>query len=195
MANLFDVNNAATIEPLAFSAGSLVQWKRVDLSEDYPPTLYRLHYTARIKGGGATLFSVTATNSSGVFLVTISSSTSEAYTPGHYHWQAEIERISDGERLTVGTGEWSVLPDYSNNSDDPRSHAEIMLDKIETLLEGRADKDVSSYSIAGRSITKMGITELLDWRGYYRREVAKQRRDDRIKAGRPSNTTVKVRFQ
>lgn len=194
MANLFDADNAALIEPLAFTAGDFLQWKRVDLAEDYPPALYRLHYTARQRGGGATTFTFTATASDGVFLVQVASTVTADYVDGKYHWQAEIERISDGARIVVGTGEWDVLPDYASNNADPRQHAEIMLDKIETLLEGKADKDVASYSIAGRSITKMTISELLQWRGYYKSEVAKLSREARVRAGRPSNATVKVRF-
>ena len=69
-----------------------------------------------------------------------------------------------------------------------------MLDKIESLLEGRADKDVSSYSIQGRSISKMTISDLLLWRDYYRKEVVKERRDNAIELGKPTKTTMKVRF-
>ena len=70
----------------------------------------------------------------------------------------------------------------------------IMLNKIESLLQGRADKDVSSYSIQGRSIAKMSIVDLLQWRDYYRKEVSKERRDNAIALGRPTKTTMKVRF-
>ncbi len=70
-----------------------------------------------------------------------------------------------------------------------------MLDKIEGLLIGRADKDVSSYSIQGRSFAKMSIVDLLQWRDYYSKEVTKERRDNAIALGRPTKTTVKVRFQ
>jgi hypothetical protein len=69
-----------------------------------------------------------------------------------------------------------------------------MVDKIEALLSGRADKDVNSYSIQGRSISKMGISELLQWRDYYRKEVVKEQRDLAIAQGKPTKTTMKVRF-
>lgn len=94
----------------------------------------------------------------------------------------------------VERGEFEAIPDLDANGADPRTHAEIMLDKIESLLEGRADKDVSSYSIQGRSISKMSISDLLQWRDYYRKEVNKERRDNAIAIGRPTKTTMKVRF-
>ena len=87
-----------------------------------------------------------------------------------------------------------VKPNLSAATSDPRTHAKIMLDKIESLLEGRADKDVSSYSIAGRSLNKMSISELLEWRNYYKaeynRELSKQRNENEDGSG----NTIKVSF-
>jgi hypothetical protein len=81
-----------------------------------------------------------------------------------------------------------------NNQADPRIHAEIMVAKIETILEGKADADVSSYSIAGRSLTKMSFNELVEARDYYRREIIKHNNDELIKKGKKNGSTIKVRF-
>ena len=59
-----------------------------------------------------------------------------------------------------------------------------MLDAIEALIEGRATKDVSSYSIAGRSLTRMTPDELVKWRSTYRAEVARQRNAGKPNGGR-----------
>lgn len=194
MANLFDSANAATSEPASIYCGSLVQWKRADLAADYPPASYDLIYKARLRGGLNPEISVTATNSNGEFLVTLTNAVTAAAVPGNYYWQAEIERKSDNARILVATGQWSVLPDLDQTGADPRSHAEIMLDKIQSLLEGRADKDVTSYSINGRSIAKMSVTDLLSWRDYYRKEANLEKRKADAAAGKPSTATVKVRF-
>jgi hypothetical protein len=69
-----------------------------------------------------------------------------------------------------------------------------MLDKIETVLQGRADADVLSYSINGRSLSKIPVTELVEWRDYYRSEVVKQHRIDHVKNKRAHAGTIKVRF-
>jgi hypothetical protein len=69
-----------------------------------------------------------------------------------------------------------------------------MIDKIESLLEGRADGDVGSYSIQGRSLTKLGIDELLKWRDYYKGERRKELNAERIRRGLPTESTIKVRF-
>ena len=194
MANLFDSANAASSEPADIYSGSLVQWKRADLAVDYPPSSYDLIYKARLRGGLNPEMSVTATNSNGEFLVTLTNAVTAAAVPGDYYWQAEIERKSDNARILVATGQWRVLPDLDQTGADPRSHAEVMLDKIQSLLEGRADKDVTSYSINGRSIAKMSVTDLLSWRDYYKREVNLERRKADAAAGKPSTATVKVRF-
>lgn len=194
MANLFDSANAASTEPAEIYSGSLVQWKRADLAADYPPASYDLIYKARLRGGLNPEMSVTATNSNGEFLVTLTNAATAAAVPGDYYWQAEIERKSDNARILVATGQWKLLPDLDQTGADPRSHAEIMLDKIQSLLEGRADKDVTSYSINGRSIAKMSVTDLLSWRDYYKREANLERRKADAAAGKPSSATVKVRF-
>jgi 5-hydroxyisourate hydrolase-like protein (transthyretin family) len=177
-----------------FTVGDFGQWKRPDLSEDYPPAEYTLTYVARLTQGGSSEIKVVATNDNGVHLFTVESSVSEDYDPGIYHWQLEVEQISSGNRTVLQTGEVTIQVDLDVNNTDPRIHAEIMVSKIETILEGKADSDVSSYSVAGRSLTKMTFQELVDARDYYRKEVVLYRNKLSIKNGRKSSSTIKVRF-
>jgi hypothetical protein len=194
MANLFDTANALTKEPTDITAGSFVQWTRSDLAADYAPASYDLIYTARIRGGENPEIKITATASNGLFLATISNAVSALYVPGDYFWQAEIQRKSDNAKVLVDRGSWKIIPSLDNSLADPRSHAEIMLDKINSLLEGKADKDVSSYSIQGRSIAKMNINDLIAWRDYYRKEIAREKVAANIAAGKQSGATIKARF-
>jgi len=194
MANLFDVDNAPNQEPSAIRAGSYLQWKRADISDDYDSALYDLVYVARLSGGTATEITITASKISSQYVVQVASTVTQNYVIGDYYWQAEIHRLSDSEVVVVDNGQFSILPDLDIELADPSGHAEIMLRKVESLLEGRADKDVSSYSIAGRSITKMSVTELLEWRNFYKREAAQNKRKNDIANGRQTNSTIKVRF-
>lgn len=194
MANLFDESNAPEGEPLKVVVGDFIQWKKTALAESYPPAQFSANYVARITAGGASEIQLAAIERTGYYLFQVPSATSEAFTPGFYHWQLEITETATGNRLVVERGEFEAIPDLDSNGADPRSHADIMVDKIESLLEGRADKDVSSYSIQGRSISKMSVADLLQWRDYYRKEQAKERRDNAIALGRPTKTTMKVRF-
>lgn len=193
MANLFDAANAPTSVPDEFVVGDFVQFKQTQFSSDYSNSLHTMRLIARISTGNNTEFTVTATASDSDYLFTITSATSGAYTVGHYHYQIEIERNSDNERIVVDRGEFDVLTDFDNNV-DARTHAEIMLQKIEAILEGKADADVSSYSINGRSLNKFSPDELVKWRDYYKAEVAAERRKQRIKHGKGAGFTILGRF-
>jgi hypothetical protein len=194
MANLFDVDNAPEGEPLEVVVGDFIQWKRSDLVTDYPPASYSAQYVARITQGGNTEILITATESANYYLFTVDSATSEDFVAGYYHWQLEVIQTSSGNRIVVDNGHFTAIPDLDANGADPRTHSEIMLDKIESLLEGKADSDVSSYSIAGRSLTKLTFAELMEAKNYYQSKVLAEKRSDRIKRGKSSGTTVKVRF-
>ena len=194
MANLFDPTNAPETEPLKFVLGDFVQWKRSDLVTDYPLATYSAQYVSRLSSGGNTEFTVVGTETDGTYLFTIASSTSSGFVAGDYHWQLEIVRTSDSSRIVVERGDWSIIVDLDVNGSDPRSHAQIMIIKIESILQGKAESDIGSYSIAGRSLTKMSFAELLDARDKYRAEYTQELVKSRLETGKPSGSTVKVRF-
>lgn len=194
MANLFDAANAPTTEPEKIVVGDYIQWKRTDLSVDYPPASYTATYVARITGGGSSEVQVTGTNSSGIYLFTVSSATSSGFNAGQYHWQLEIVQNSSSNRIVVDRGYFDVIVDLDVNGSDPRSHAEIMIAKIESLLSGKADSDVANYSIAGRSLTKLSFQELIEARDYYKNEFRKEEIDERIRRGQATGSTIQVRF-
>lgn len=194
MANLFDAANSPITEPLEIVVGDYIQWRRTDLGKDYPNNLYTATYVARITGGGANEIQLVGSAYNDDYLFSVSSAASADFAPGVYHWQLEIVRDSDSNRIVVDRGDFTAIVDLDVNQSDPRSHAEIMIDKIETVLQGRADADVLSYSIAGRSLTKMGPDELVQWRDYYKRELMMERRKERVRRGLPTGATIVARF-
>lgn len=197
MANLFDAANAPEGEPTEIVVGDFLQWKRSDVAQDYPTSSgYTAEYVARITGGGATEIKLpqAAGSTDDYYLFSVSSVTSAEFVPGLYHWQLEITQTSSGNRIVVDIGDFTAIPDMDDNQADPRIHAEIMLDKIQTLLEGKADADVSSYSIAGRSLTKLSFQELLDARDFYRREITQHNNKELVKRGKKNGSTIQVRF-
>lgn len=194
MANLFDAANAPEGEPLEIVVGDFLQWKRSDLVQDYPVASYSAQYVARITGGGNTEILLVATEDSGTYLFTVASSVSADFVPGYYHWQLEVVQTSSGNRIVVDRGEFTALVDLDINGSDPRSHAQIMIAKIESILTGKADSDVGSYSIAGRSLTKMSFGELMTARDQYKAEFQHEVIKDRVRRGKPTGSTIKVRF-
>ncbi len=194
MANQFDPANSPTIEPERIVVGDFIQWRRVDLGTDYPNDAYTATYVARITGGGSSEIQIAGTAYNSDYLFSASSSVSENFTAGFYHYQLEMVRNSDSERIVIDRGTFTAAVDLDVNGTDPRSHAEIMVDKIETVLQGRADADVLSYSINGRSLSKMPPNELVEWRDYYKREFLMEKRKERIRRKIASGATIVARF-
>lgn len=192
MANAFDT--VLEKEPDKIIAGDTLLFKRLDLAADYPTASYSLSYKARLEGAGSTVITINATGSGDVYSVSVPASTTASYTAGVYHWAAYITRTSDNARITIGTGTWTVEANKATATTDPRSHAKIMLDKIESLLQGRADSDVASYSINGRSLNKLSPADLITWRDHYRAEYKQEQRKERAMRGEATGQTIRVRF-
>lgn len=194
MANKFNVAEAPELEPASLVIGDFVQWKRSDLVDDYPTADYSAEYVARIDAGGSSEIKIAATEASTYYLFTVSSTDSASYEAGMYNWQLEITQTSTGNRVVVDRGHFEILVDLDANNVDPRTHAEIMVAKIESLLQGKADSDVSNYSIGNRSLTKLSFEELMNAREYYQREVVRHMNEERVRHGKTGSSTIRVRF-
>jgi hypothetical protein len=179
--------------PEQIRSGDTVKVKRSDIGTDYPNTTYTAKFQARCFDHKVDTISITATADGSDYLFTFSSTATATYHVGDWSF---IVTVEDGtNRITVDEGTIKVLQNIvTDNSTDPRSHARIVLDKIETLLEGKADSDVANYSINNRSLTKMSPDELLKWRDYYKAEVLREKRIERAKSGQGSGNKVLVRF-
>lgn len=175
MSNLFDSNNYPVTEPDLLFIGDYWTWKRTDLSDDYDPDDYALKYTFQLAGDGTTEFDITASESTGEYVVEVAAATTAGYTAGTYHWQAYITRASDSERITVDRGVVVVKDNLDASSADPRTHAEICLDAIETEIQN-LNFAISTYSISNRSMAYRTLEELEKMRDKYRAEVAQEKR-------------------
>jgi hypothetical protein len=174
--NAFDPANYPTREPAELIAGDRWVWKRTDLGSDYPPALYALKYALRGEGTDGGEIEITASESGSDYVVEVPAATTATYPAGRYRWQAYIVRSADSERATLASGILTVVPNRDTESEDPRSHARIMLDSIEAALEAFATDTVKSYTITtgngSRSVTKKDTDELIKLRNQYRGEVA-----------------------
>lgn len=193
MSNKFDSTNYPSQVPTELQLGDFWAWKRDDLSEDYPVASYSLSYEFNlIDGSTASNFTVEATESNDTYIIEVSSTSS--YTKGNYNWVSYITRTSDSARVKLEEGFVEIQDNYATTSASVRSHAKIVLDSIEAVIENRANIDQSSMSIAGRSLSRMSIDELLTFRARYKAEYLKEVKQLRIKNKRGSGNTPKVRF-
>ncbi len=195
MANRFDIDEAPDGQaPETIIIGDYLLWKRTDLVDDYPLATHSMEYVARITGGGNTEIKVAAQELNGTYVFEVDSVTSATFVAGFYHWQLEVTETASSNRVVIERGTFTAVEDLDINGADPRTHAEIMITKIESLLQGKGDADVSSYSIQGRSLTKLSYQELIQARDYFRKEYAKERQKERALAGENTGATILVRF-
>jgi hypothetical protein len=94
----------------------------------------------------------------------------------------------------VDSGRTSITQNLADTNADLRSHAKKVLDNIQAVIEGRATIDQSSMSIAGRSLSRMSVDELMTFRDRYKAEYLKEIKLARIRNGQGTGNTPKVRF-
>jgi hypothetical protein len=195
MANLFDRDNYPNQEPDTLVVGDRWLWRRDDLVSDYPLADYALEYRfTEDSTGNANAFTIAATEADSTYLVEIASAVTANLVAGDYQWAAFIIRSSDSQRVVVDQGRTEILPNLQNTTADLRSHAKICLDNIQAVLENRASQDQMSYSIAGRSLSRMSIDDLMTFRNRYRAEYLKEIKLARIKNKQDTGNTIKARF-
>ena len=158
MANIF--TDIPEKEPRTIYKGETVVWNRKDLT-DYAVGRYAMSWTARLESNGGTSFTATVTEVDDYYKFTLDNSATGGFTTGDYFWELKVTQSSDSEERILETGKITVKDNYFGSTGDTRSHAKIMVDKLESLIEGKADSDVSSYAIAGRSLNKLTPEELI----------------------------------
>ena len=99
---------------------------------------------------------------------------------GIYSYALVADDGTDSFTVESGTVTVELRADLSANS-DLRSHNQKVLEAIEALIEGRASNDVASYTIAGRSLAKIPLKELIDLRKYYKDLVREEQGQSRKK--------------
>lgn len=164
MIDLFDVSDAPTYEPKSVVLGSYVGWRR-DI--DIDSTLFDIKYVITPVNNTEVSVEIAGVYANDYWNFEALGSANAAWTGGEQLWEMIVTRKSDAETVTYLNGHMTFYTDTS----EKRTHAEVMVVKINSLLENRADSDVASYAIGSRSITKLTLSELRQWRDYYLAEI------------------------
>lgn len=150
--------------PAKIRAGDTLKF--TDTVPDYPATDgWTLHYVLI-----NTEQKITFNASGAAYDFNEAISASANWKEGDYTWQAYVDGVS-GERHTVGTGEVTVLPDFTKGPRDQRHHVEKVLAAIEATLEGKASSDQENVQIGNRAIKRFSPEQLLMWRDRYKAEL------------------------
>ena len=178
------------IEPSTIIAGDTWQWDRRDLS-DYPASSWTLKYYL-LKADKQ--IEIIASANGDYFRVVVAASVTANYPAGIYKWNAYASKGT--ERYKVDEGTLEIKADYAAQTTgyDDRSHVKKTLDAIEAVIEGRATQDHLSYSIAGRSITKISPEELIRWWSFYKQQYRKELDAERIANNLGTSKKILTRF-
>ena len=159
-------------EPKSFAAGETVQWQRA--FADYPSTD---GWTVRYYFAGPDVFQAAADSSTGAYVVTLTAVETADLLPGIYNWRAYAEQGAGDalERRFLAEGAINVVANFVTAQDaDLAEDVVTTLAAIESVLAGRITADIQAYTIAGRAVTKIPISELMQMRGIYAARVWKR---------------------
>lgn len=176
-----------TTEPARIVAGDTAKWAKS--LADYPAgDGWTLSYSL-VTATNRYTFSASADGDD--HLVTVAAATTAVWVPDPYAWRAQV--ALSGEVYTVGEGIVTVAAAFGA-AVDARSLARRQLDAVEAMLEGRASSSVAEYSIAGRALKYIPVTDLMVLRDRLRMDVAREDAATASAAGLPVRGRVFVRF-
>jgi hypothetical protein len=115
---------------------------------------------------------------------------------GRYKYQAVMVKGST-ERATVDAGHVDVTTNYAAQTTgfDAREHAEIVLDALWAVAEGKATTDQASISIGDQALTHMSPAQLNEWIRVYEAKVARLDNKQRRRRGQGTRRYSLVRFR
>lgn len=150
---------------------------------------WTLKYRLAPRAAG-TAIDITATPDGADYDVQVAAATTIGWATGWYTWTAFVEKAA--ERYTVDRGQLEIRAASTTLAAgvDNRTHARKVLDAIEAVLESRATVDQQEYAIAGRSLKRMAIDELMRFRRIYQSEV----KAEELAAGIGTVKTLQVRL-
>lgn len=140
-----------------------------------------------------TTLTITTTGSGSVFTANHAPSVTTDWTPGQYRYQ--LFATKSGEKWLIDQGDIELVADVSIEDHlDGRSHVKKVLDALESLILGKAGADVSSYSIANRTLTRMTPEELITWHDKYKQMYKDEQAAENLARGGGNSGIVRVRF-
>lgn len=181
-----------TGEPVELTVGDLVKWK-IPEDPDFPISDSWILKYAIVKAGSN--ISITCTdNGDNHFLATVTAADSAKWSDGTYRWQSYISK--GAERYKVSNGSMVIKPNFEAlvGGYDDRSHWRIVLENVEAVLQNRATKDQSSYTINGRQLSRTSIPDLIMLYNKARSAVVSEEAAERIAKGLGHPGTIRVRF-
>ncbi len=179
----------ATIEPASIVIGDTVKWKK-SLSNYKASDGWTLKYVLK----DVNTINITASASGDDYSIEISAATTAAWSAGTYFWRSYVEKAA--EKYSQQEGIIQVKAGTSSISGiyEEYKHVTEVLTALEATIKNKASLDQLSYSINGRSLSRMTPDDVIKWRNFYRAEKAKLEKELNIARGVEGGGLIRVRF-
>lgn len=190
------------IVPKSITIGDRLIWRHRDLRGldpetgnpvTFDPAIYQLSWSFRAVGSinGDSSLDVIATNDNGEFLTIVDST--NLLGAGTYYYQAYITK--NLLRRTIQSGAVEAVINYAASPDfDGRNQLEKDLEIINQAIRAVVSGGVQSYSIQGRSLSKLSLSELMSLRDSYRAELQREQSAKAVLRGEANPRRAFVRF-
>ncbi len=182
-----------TTEPTSAIAGDTLAWTKTLLNYAASDG-WTLHYRLI---NAAAFYDIAATATASDFMVNVPAATSATWLAGFYDWQSYVTN-SAGERYTIETGLLEIKANWAAQVAglDTRTNAKKILDALEAawVTASATRAFVFDYKIGDRMMRFTTRAEWIAEMDYWRREVAREQRAERIKAGLNGGRKVYLRF-
>lgn len=129
------------------------------------------------------------------FQVTASSTLTSTFATGSYNVYLAVNRGT--ERYIVEKTTVNVLPNpatFPVFGTDIRSHTRRVYDALCAVIEGRASQTDLAISIAGRSLQRTPIKDLVSMKNLYEQMLKAEEQKDAVNKGEDAGKQVLVRF-
>lgn len=169
--------------PAELVAGDVWRWWPAGLGGFPAADGWALEYVFSGPGPAVTVAGVEV---GGAWRVEVAGAASAAWLPGRYRWTVRVV-ADNGDRLTLASGRVEVVPDPATLADaDPATWWERVKAACEAAVLGKASADQQEMTIAGRTLKRIPLPELVALHREAERRVAELRARERAGGRRPS---------
>lgn len=144
--------------------------------------------------GAFTLTSAADSTDPTLHRVQVDATTTAGWTAGVYSWHSWVEKGAEKYSVASGSIKLVANPRTATGSMDLRSDAQIALDNVRAVIQGKASADVLRYRINGREIERYSMADLIALESKLAADVRREEDAARIAAGQASRRRFFVRL-
>lgn len=160
---------------------------------DYSPSTHSAAFILQKVATGATLATVSATESGDTYTFTIAAGTSASWASGSYQWCLRYTVTADSTVETGETGLLDILPNLGTSQ--TASSAATLLAALETAIATVTANPYQQISFNGQSLSFANISVLYEERKRLRSEVIKEQRAALKASGLNDGTLYQCQFR